>query len=105
MTASTRIPYSPVPTPPGETSPNSMCSNGIPPPSPLKLSCIELTAPVDVPVVLVANNEDPLMPNRCSLPSRFAPASSAAGPFGCASAHHVTASTNVHSRPITDSRT
>ena len=46
-----------------------MFDSGTAPPSALKLSCIELTAPVEVPVVAVAKIEDQAMPKRCSLPS------------------------------------
>ena len=58
-----------MPTPPGETSPSIMFDSGTAPPSALKLSCIELTAPVEVPVVAPAKSADQAMPKRCSLPS------------------------------------
>ncbi len=46
-----------------------MFDSGTAPPSALKLSCIELTAPVEVPVVAPAKSADHAMPKRCSLPS------------------------------------
>ena len=58
-----------MPTPPGDTSPSIMFDRGTAPPSALKLSCIELTAPVEVPVVAPAKVVDQAMPKRCSLPS------------------------------------
>ena len=51
MTASTSIPYSPDPTPPGATSPSIMLIIGSMPPSAVYESCIEFTAPVEVSVV------------------------------------------------------
>ena len=53
------------------------------PPSAVYESCIELTAPVEVSVVDVANSVEPTMPNRCSLPSIAPPASSGAVPAPC----------------------
>ena len=52
---------------------------------PVKLSCSELTAPVEVPVVETANSADAGMPKRTSLPSIAAPAASAAVPVRVAS--------------------
>ena len=49
------MPMRPTPTPPGDTSPSFMLTSGIMPPSGVKLSCAQLTAPVDVPVVEAAN--------------------------------------------------
>ncbi|SKY82130.1 Uncharacterised protein [Mycobacteroides abscessus subsp. abscessus] len=73
-TAIIRIPYRPVPTPPGATSPRSMFQITAPPPPADRLSWAALTAPVDVPVVETANNALPGIPKRCSLPSIIAPA-------------------------------
>ena len=56
-------------------------------------------------MVDTANSTDDGIPNRTSLPSSAAPAASVAGPFGCVSAHHATASSPPHSTPITASRT
>ncbi len=74
-----------------------------PPPKAEKLSCSEFTAPVDVPVVEFANSAEDGMPKRTSLPSRFAPATTAAGPPGFASAVQMTASTRPHRKVITPS--
>ena len=49
-------PLRPTPTPPGLTSPSIMWLSGTPPPSGVKLSCIELTEPLDVPVVEAAQS-------------------------------------------------
>ena len=46
----------------------------------MKLSCIELTDPVDVSVVAAANSADSGSPKRTSLPSIAAPASCVAVP-------------------------
>ena len=86
-----------MPTPPGVISPNSMFSIVPPPPSPVKLSCSELTAPVDVPVVASANNALPGMPNRSSLPS--------SGRRPLASAPQITASIAAQRPPMTLSST
>ena len=48
-----------------------MFANGISPPSALKLSCIEFTAPQDVAVVATAQSAESGTPNRVSLPSRL----------------------------------
>ena len=50
-----------------------MCDSGIMPPSGVKLSCIELTDPFDVPVVEPAQSPDAAGPKRTSLPSMFPP--------------------------------
>ena len=71
MRTNIRIPKSPAPTPPNTTSPSSMLTSGTMPPKGLKLSCIELTAPHDVPVVTVANKAELATPKRVSLPSRL----------------------------------
>ena len=44
------------------------------PPSGVKLSCIELTEPLDVPVVDAAHRPEAAGPKRTSLPSMFPPA-------------------------------
>ena len=51
-----------------------------PPPSEVNESWKEFTAPVDVPVVEVANNVEAATPNRVSLPSMEAPARFSAVP-------------------------
>ena len=51
----TSMPYRPAPTPPKITSPSWMFTSGTRPPSGVKLSCIELTAPHEASVVTVAN--------------------------------------------------
>ena len=66
-------PLRPTPTPPGLTSPSIMWLSGTAPPSGVKLSCIELTEPFDVPVVDAAHSPDAAEPNRISLPSMFPP--------------------------------
>ena len=66
-------PLSPTPTPPGLTSPSIMWLSATPPPSGVKLSCIELTEPFDVPVVDAAHRPDAAGPKRISLPSMFPP--------------------------------
>ena len=67
--ANTSMPYRPAPTPPGVISPRSIRNRGTRPPSGVKLSCIELTAPVLVPVVIAAHRPPADAPNRSSLPS------------------------------------
>ena len=52
--AKINMPYRPAPTPPGDTSPNMICTSGTAPPAAVKLSCEAITAPVEVPVVLSA---------------------------------------------------
>ena len=68
------IPYSPAPTPPGLTSPSIMFPRGAAPPSGVKLSWEEITAPVEVPVVVAAKRPLAAGPNRTSFPSMFPPA-------------------------------
>ena len=46
---------------------------GIMPPSGVKLSCIELTEPLDAAVVVTAHRLELAMPKRTSLPSMLAP--------------------------------
>ena len=94
-----------MPTPPGEISPKSMFISGARPPLDDRLSCAAFTAPVDVPVVLLAKIDDRLRPKRCSLPSMLAPAASAAGFFARASELQTTASIAPQRRVITLSRT
>ena len=67
--ANTRMPYSPEPTPPGTISPNWIRNIGIMPPSGVKLSCMAITAPSEVAVVVTANSDDMAVPKRTSLPS------------------------------------
>ena len=50
------MPIRPTPTPPGETSPSIMCTIGTSPPSGVKLSCMQLTEPFEVPVVDAAHS-------------------------------------------------
>src|SRR5450755_327648 len=57
--ASTRMPYSPAPTPPGAISPSAISNRAIPPPNGVNESWKEFTAPVDVTVVDAANTEEP----------------------------------------------
>ena len=59
-----------------------MLTIATPPPSGVKLSCIELTAPVEVSVVASANSADSGPPKRTSLPSIAAPASCGRGAAG-----------------------
>src|SRR5450759_2572429 len=75
-TTMTSIEYRPVPTPPGDTSPSIMLSIAMPPDSGCSDSCMEFTAPVDVPVVAEAKIADHAGPKRCSLPSMLPPAAS-----------------------------
>ncbi len=51
-----------------------MLNSGTRPPSGVKLSCIELTAPQEAPVVTVANSAEFAMPKRASLLSMLPPA-------------------------------
>ncbi len=104
MRARTRMPYRPVPTPPGAISPSSMFSSTAPPPSGDILSCAEFTAPVLVPVVATANSADPGIPKRTSLPSIIDPAAVAAAPRAPDSAASVTASRPKNSVDITARR-
>src|ERR1700733_912499 len=83
--ASTRMPYMPAPTPPGAISPSAMSNSAIPPPNGVSESWKQLTAPVEVTVVDAANNEQPGVPNRTSVPSDAPPASWVATPPCCIS--------------------
>ncbi len=89
------IPYRPAPTPPKTTSPSWMLTSGTMPPSGVKLSCIELTAPHDASVVTVANSAEADRPKRTSLPSMLPAATSPAGAaaamaaLGCDSAQYA----------------
>src|SRR5665647_164054 len=94
--ATTRIPYIPDPVPPGATSPSPMLKISRPPPSALNEEWNESTAPVDVPVVDVANSDDAATPNRVSLPSMAAPASLSAVPGCAASSDHTPARISPH---------
>ena len=71
--AITNIPERPTPTPPGEISPSIMCSIGASPPIGVNESCMQLTAPVEVPVVAAANTPHEAAPKRTSLPSMLPP--------------------------------
>ena len=55
--------------PPKTTSPSWMLASGTRPPSGVKLSCIELTAPHEASVVTVAYSAEAETPKRASLPS------------------------------------
>ena len=83
------IPYIPAPTPPKITSPVWMLNSGTSPPRGVKLSCMELTAPQEASVVIVAK-----MPKRTSLPSILPAAAltpiEARRGFPAASAGHAT---------------
>src|SRR4051812_21771541 len=98
------IPNRPAPTPPNTTSPSWMLTIGTIPPSGVKLSCHELTAPHDVLVVTVANNAELTTPNRSSLPSMLPGEVATARPcitgFGCASAQYVVATPARNSTDI-----
>ena len=74
-----RMPIIPTPTPPGLTSPSFMWSIGSIPPSGVKLSCMQLTEPLDVPVVEPAHIPHVAGPKRISLPSRLPPDELAGG--------------------------
>ena len=62
-----RMPYSPAPTPPNTMQPSMRFHSGARPASGVKLSCIELTAPQEVPVVATAQSTLFITPNRCLL--------------------------------------
>ncbi len=96
-TASTSIPYSPAPTPPGDTSPSIMLSITTPPPPAVNESWKELTAPVEVPVVEAANSADDGMPIRTSLPSIAAPTASGTAPRPASSKAVVAATAPIQS--------
>jgi len=101
MTASTSMPYSPDPTPPGEISPSIMLTSAIIPPIGVKLSNIPFTAPVDVAVEVVPKSVVPRMPKRTSLPSIAAPAAWVALPPAPSSAIDITESDTRKIAPIT----
>ncbi len=67
----TSIVYRPVPTPPKITSPSRIKVIGTAPPSGVNESCMALTAPHEVPVVMAANKVDATTPKRVSLPSKL----------------------------------
>ena len=67
--ASTRMPYSPAPTPPGAISPSAMSNSAMPPPNAVNESWNEFTEPVEVTVVEAANSEEPGVPKATFLPS------------------------------------
>ena len=67
-----------------------------PPPGAVNESCIELTAPVDVPVVAAPNRAEAASPKRTSLPSMAPPASWGAVP-GAAISAQVSSPTAVDS--------
>ena len=71
-----------------------MLARGTPPPRALKLSCIEFTAPVEVPVVAPAKIADQATPKRCSLPSM-----DPSGPPAAAYSAHAARPMLVTSRP------
>ena len=71
-----------------------------PPPSEVNESWNEFTAPVEVPVVEVANSADAGTPKRVSLPSIEAPARLGAVPWWVASATQTPATTTVHRTPM-----
>ena len=56
-----------------------MLAIGIMPASGSRLSCMVLTAPLEVSVVIVANRAELAMPNRTSLPSMLPPVCKAEG--------------------------
>ena len=76
-TTITSIEYSPLPTPPGDSSPSIMLSKAMPPARGCSDSCRALIAPVEVLVVAEAKTADQTAPSRCSLPSMLPPATSA----------------------------
>lgn len=79
-----------------------MPSRAMPPPRPVKEEWKESTAPVDVRVVLTANNDEAPTPKRCSFPSRAAPAIWFAEP-GCAVSTQVISVTKpIQIRPIAE---
>ena len=79
-----------------------MLTSGTAPPSGVKLSCEELTAPVEVPVVEAAKRADAAAPNRTSLPSMFAPTAPRAWSWGLppTSAQVASAAEPAHSASI-----
>lgn len=77
-----------------------MFTSATPPPRLVKLSCIELTDPVDVRVVDVAYRVEPRIPNRVSLPSIAPPASCGAVPEPASSAQVMSDSDTTNSTAI-----
>ena len=75
------MPIRPTPTPPGQNSPSIICSIGGIPPIGVKLSCMQLTEPFEVPVVAAAQRAHVDGPKRSSLPSRLPPTSSVDVPW------------------------
>ncbi len=71
-----------------------------PPPSAENEEWKELTAPVEVPVVEVANTEEVNGPNRTSFPSMDPPAAWSAAPWWVSSATVTPVSTSAHRMPI-----
>src|SRR5262249_37526129 len=80
-TASTRIPYSPEPVPPGATSPSIMLTSSTAPPRLVYESWKESTDPVEVSVVELANSAEFGTPNRVSVPSVAAPTATGTVPW------------------------
>ena len=76
------MPYRPDPVPPGAISPSIMLNSSVAPPMDVYESWNESTAPVEVPVVAVANAADCGTPKRTSVPSEAAP--TAVGTVPCA---------------------
>ena len=66
--------YRPEPVPPGLTSPYIMLTRARPPPSGVRLSCAQLTAPSTCSVVEPAKSRTHAGPKRASLPSMLPPA-------------------------------
>lgn len=77
-----------------------MFSIGSMPPSAVNESCAALTAPVEVPVEVVANRAVPGMPKRTSLPSMAAPAAAVALPAVECSARASSTKLTVNSAPM-----
>ena len=72
-TASTSMPVSPTPSPPGVTSPSRRFVSGTSPPIGVKLSWKAFTEPFDEPVVAPAHVPEAVGPKRTSLPSMLPP--------------------------------
>ena len=98
-----KMPYNPAPTPPNTMQPSIRFHSGINPAKGMKLSCIEFTAPHEVPVVAQANNMLFITPNRCSLPSICGSTFAVTG-FGCDSAHHAVPNSPSSNTSITPNR-
>ncbi len=79
-----------------------MLNSATPPPGAVNESCIELTAPVDVPVVAAPNSAEAAVPKRTSLPSIAPPASSGAVPGPAISAQVSRAIETPSRSAITD---